>query len=411
MSRFDDIVALFTSPAIDGILADVMNEVLDAGGMTPTIVKHAGEMLPLEYGPLRSLVLDVAVGTLRADRLGKGLEGWFFTNVGAEQATHPLIAAHHASRFVGLNHVLEICAGAGMDALALSRVVGRVTAYETDEVVAALTTANLLRNGVANVQLIQSSWTLQGIGIPADQGFDAVWADPSRRTSSGGRIYDSASYSPPLRDILAAVSAYEGREGKEMVVGVKTGPGDLIVADITGMASEYIGFRSECRERVVWKGTDLPTVLVTLVDANAVWSPVLTNAARYDVDVSDESYIIEPHSAVIASGYVEHFLHDVGMPALDPHIAYGLSESEPPASPFYDRFAIHRMDEGVSEKKIKKRLAALQWGRRTEFKKRGWPGDPEQLRSLLPETEYQDHGVVFIARRDPGHVTIYAKRL
>jgi hypothetical protein len=374
MSRFDDITDLFTSPEVDAILATVMREISESGGMTPRIVAHAGNLIPARFGLYRSLLIDVAVGTLRAGKLGKNIEGWLFTNMMAEQSTHPLIAAHHASRFADRHHVLEICTGSAMDTLALSRVVDRVTSFEADEVAAAVASANLQRCGVTNVKVIHRPFPSDDVDLDP---IDGIWSDPSRRTASGGRVFDASQYSPPLTVILHHADILDAAMHGDLLLGVKTGPADYIDETlIEDLSSEYIGFRGECRERLLWKGAGVPQILVTLVDADAQWSPSLATAPRYDAEMGDENYLIEPHAAVIASGYVEDFLHDVGMPALDSQIAYGISPTEPPASPFYDRFAIHAMDEGVTEKKIKKRLATFQWGRRTEFKKRGWPGDP-----------------------------------
>ena len=92
-------------------------------------------------------------------------------------------------------------------------------------------------------------------------------------------------------------------------------------------------------------------------------------------------------------------------------IAYGIADEEPTPSPFHRGFSIVHLDRGVSEKRIRQRLQALQWGSGTEFKKRGWPGDPEALRSLISTPDSILAGVVVIARTAEGHVTIYAQRL
>ena len=411
MAKLNEIVAMFSDPVITSILDDLMSNIKESGGMTPRIVRRASDLLPMEYGVYRSLLLDVAVGTMRAKRLGKGLEGWLFTNQTAEQATHPQIASHHASRFSGRHHVLEICTGAAMDTLALSRTVDHVTSFEADETVAALAVANLVRAGISNATIIHESWSSEAASTPSS--IDSIWADPSRRTVSGSRVFDVGLYSPPIDQILHYAASRTGSASQSpLLIGIKTGPGDIIDPDITEQcSSEYIGFRGECRERILWKGAEVSHTLVSLVDAQASWSPMTRHSPVFDSDVPSEDFLIEPHAAIIASGHVEDFLHDVGMSAIDSHIAYGVSSVMPPASPFYDRFAIHGMDDGVSEKKIRRRLAELQWGRQTEFKKRGWPGDPEELRSLLPDEDHRDHGVVFITRRDQGHVTIFAKRL
>ncbi|MBL0323554.1 MAG: hypothetical protein IPP80_14530 [Ignavibacteria bacterium] len=104
------------------------------------------------------MIIDVALGTLRAERLGKRRDGWLFTDKMAEQCTHPRIAAHHAVPFTGREHVLEICTGAGLDAAALAAVSGRVTSFEADPIIADITAGNLHRTGITNVDVVRSAW-------------------------------------------------------------------------------------------------------------------------------------------------------------------------------------------------------------------------------------------------------------
>jgi len=179
-------------------------------------------------------------------------------------------------------------------------------------------------------------------------------------------------------------------------------------------ASEFIGFGRECRERVLWLGGTQSSdrdCTVHLVDRQAVWQPFVSRAACAPIDVSEAQYLIEPHAAVIAAGLVTEYFAEAGVSALDPLIAYGLSLQEPAESPFHERFRIELVDRGIDRKRIRQRLRELGWGRETEFKKRGWDGHPEDLRTLLPETAVSAGGVVLLARAGAGHLTIYAHRL
>ena len=99
------------------------------------------------------IVIELALGTSRARSMGKHRPGWLFTRRMAEQATHPVIAAYHAERFTGCQHVVEICTGAGMDAIALSAVAARVTTYEADEATHAIVAGNVQRSGIESVDL------------------------------------------------------------------------------------------------------------------------------------------------------------------------------------------------------------------------------------------------------------------
>ena len=389
----------------DDAIVDIVEAIIvrmgEKGSVTPSVVVFANSLLPAPYQHHRALVMDLAVGTLRARFSGKGLDGWLYTRLMAEQNTHPEIARHHAEKFRGCRHVVEICTGSGHDAVALSRLAQAVTTYEADETIAAITGSNLRRAGLGKVDLNVLKWGPESI-LPSDA--DGVWADPSRRRPSKRRTHSVSEYQPGL----------ETMPGKDFdgIVGIKIGPGDeLSEATASQYDSEYIGFGRECRERVLWRNASTPRLSVAIVDQNAAWEPVPRKGQHFEHDSSKIICVIEPHAAIIAAGAVEELFAEVGASAIDPHIAYGLVDEIPKPSALYERFSLLRMDEGISEKRIRKRLQHLEWGSGTEFKKRGWDKDPETLRPLLPDEGGKKSGVVMIARRDSGHVTIYAERV
>ena len=196
-----------------------------------------------------------------------------------------------------------------------------------------------------------------------------------------------------------------------MTIGLKLGPADDVSPLVDGRtAVEYLGVGRECREAVVWRGLSLPPVSVTLVDKGASWFPT-AHASSFTSEPDHIRYLVEPHAVIIAAGLVDEYFAELDLIPIDPMIAYGVAESEPPPSALHQRFSILHLDHGVTEKRIRKRLHDLQWGSGTEFKKRGWPGDPEALRALISVPDANAEGVVIIARTDEGHVTIYAKRL
>lgn len=336
-------------------------------------------------------IVDLALGTLRAERLGKRVNGWLFTDRMAEQSTHPEIAAYHAKAFANCAHVLEICTGAGLDTLALARVAGHVTTIESDPIIAEVTRGNLAREGIENVTLIQASWPVELEDVRA---FDGVWADPSRRTEQR-RQRSGAQYDPPLTTIPHA-----------HIVGIKVGPGDDVVAD--GYISEYIGYGKDCRERVLWKSSHMRAPTVTLADKMVYWGRS-SDAKPFVVPTA--AYVIEPHKALIASGGVGVFFAEIGAAVFDPHIAYGALNVEPPPSPWYERYRVLKIDQGVSVRRIQESIRELGWGSTTIFKKRGWENDPEDLRRALLFTSGGPPGVVIIMRVGDGHQTVYAELL
>ncbi|MBL0323531.1 MAG: hypothetical protein IPP80_14395 [Ignavibacteria bacterium] len=90
-----------------------MIELKGAGGApTPSLIESVRRSTDPFVAASSSLIIDVALGTLRAERLGKTQRWLAVHRQMAEQCTHPRIAAHHAVPFTGREHVLEICTGA-----------------------------------------------------------------------------------------------------------------------------------------------------------------------------------------------------------------------------------------------------------------------------------------------------------
>ncbi|RPI69285.1 MAG: class I SAM-dependent methyltransferase [Ignavibacteriae bacterium] len=377
-----------------------MQQIRNEGVVTPAMAQRATVMLA-ETAELRPLVLDLAVGTLQAQRLGKGLEGWLFTSRMAEQATHPDIARYHAEVFTGSTHVLEICTGAGIDTQALAAVVGQVTTYEADPATAAVARMNFDASGLTNITVVEEAWTSES---QPPQDVDGIWADPSRRPDANRRSRIAADYLPSLDSILRL---------HHLPTGVKVGPGDSIPPWAEERCtSEYIGFGRECRERILWSGIERPKRCATLLPGHhhlSVSDPAVSDLAVADPAVA-ERYLIEPHNAAIAAGLVPAVFALAGVRPIDPLIAYGIGGEQPPPSPWYEIFEVVRVDTGISERRIRERVGELGFNSRTEIKKRGWDGDPEVLRTKIdfPKTEHP--GVILLTRRGDAHLTIYARR-
>lgn len=379
--------------------SDVVNDVHEiaaritasGGHVTPGLVSALRASTNPTIAANATLLLELAQGTLRADRLGKAGVGWLFTSTMAEQCTHPMIAEHHAGPFRECQAVLEICTGAGRDAAAMALVATSVVTLEHDPLVAAITQGNLHRAGLHNVDVRASAWPAADIDITM---VDGVWADPSRRRE-GARTREAATYDPALGSIP-----------NRGVVGIKVGPGDVV--DGARYVSEYVGYGRECRERILWRSPHISERTVTLVDAGVQWS---WTTPRTPLVVPQAAWVIEPHNALIASGGVGTFLAEIGAGVFDPHIAYGALNAEPPASPWYDVYRVVRIDRGISVRRIQESIREFGWGPATIFKKRGWDRDPEDLRRALDFPGATAGGVVIVMRVGQAHQTVYATKV
>ncbi|MCO6466011.1 MAG: hypothetical protein J5I53_05270 [Bradyrhizobiaceae bacterium] len=394
--------------------------------VTPGVVQQVRKLLPQSLAEVSQGVMDILWGTLRAERLGKRRGEWLFTSRTAEQSTHPRIAEYHAQQLAVhaqqhsvhgevQRYLVEIGTGSAADAAALCRHGFHVTSFEVDVVTALVAEANLKRQGLA-VKVVNQEWNGYGQGTVGN-----VWADPARRTDAGRRIRSSKDYLPPLEQIVGVPSTFYG------VIGIKVGPADEIDLRTSTMpvSREFIGFRNECREQVLWIGREIvPRTSATIIDVDGIHTltgsasttPAMDNhvhgtSARIP---SSGMYLIEPHPAVIAAGLVDDVFVAARADAIDQHIAYGIANGKPPSSVFYERFAILEVHEGVRVKTLRDRLRLLGWSNATEIKKRGWPADPQELRKKLDlEAAGADipFGVVIIARVGERHLTLLCERV
>ncbi len=413
--------------------------------VTPKGVEAVRAMLPEVHRPFAATLIDLCVGAQKAERLGKAQGAWLFTSVGAEQATHPDIARVHAELFDGCTMVVEVCTGSGLDTQAIAARVGRVVSFEADPIVAALAQGNFRRAGIDNVDVINAAVPCDAWEQAMEQA-DGLWADPSRRTPSGKRTRSIAHHDPPL-----ALLTTHPRIPFMRAVGIKLGPADDVPPSLMrGLSRDYIGSGNECKELVLRTRTSYD-VSATLVEGKEVRritgeentgsriqnsiresgnseAHAVSHAVSHNVshevshavshNVSHEvshsvshTVLFEPHATLIASGLLTAVYRDHGIRPIDPQIAYGLASIDPGPSVWWTRFRVVAVDEGVSEKRMQVRIRELEWNKHTEFKKRGWPRDPEELRHALSFPASDHHGVVFIVRVGDGHRTYYAQRM
>ncbi len=370
----------------------------------PKLVQAVVHGLPEDLKPHKNVVTDVIIGTIRARRLGKGLGGFCFTQLAAEQSTGADVAEYHAKHFDGAETLLEICGGVGVDTQAMAQVVGRVVVYESDPVHAALLLGNMRRAGVENVEVRCEAWSDNAV-LPL---VNAVWADPSRRTSKG-RAKTVHEYSPPLAEITRWVELYSSNTLK---CGIKVGPADSIQPN-DGWSVESVGIQGECKEALLWYGMDKPRRVAHLVDrAVTEWQrgEELAQTAEVRMPVVGD-YLVEPHSALIASGLLTDYFVRNHVAVLDRMIAYGTSPSPAGLSDWCAVFNVLRVESGINEKAIKKRIKDFNWNKRTEIKKRGVQIDPDSLHRSINFSASDVGGVVFLTRVGNKRHTIYAMRV
>ena len=324
----------------------------------------------------------------------------YFVREALEQASGKAVADYHAARLAasGAASVSDLGGGIGGDALAFARAGLRVTLYESDPARAAFAAENARVWGCeGKVIVCQADFT------EAHLDTDAAWMDPARRQNSR-RVSDPEEYLPPL-SWLHTLSA-----SGTQAIGVKLSPAiDHALAAPFGAELEFLSEGGECREALLWLGKPQtgnalsstlltpsgPQTLTGIADERGDWNPPIGSRLLY-----------EPDPAVIRAHLVGTLAAQIDAAAVDPQIAYLLSDAFTP-TPFADAYAI--LDQfPYGRKRLQDALTAQGVGR-VIIKKRGFPQEPDEIRKSLKLRGTKEI-IVVLARTGAGH-TVFLCRL
>ena len=310
-------------------------------------------------------------------KFGEFANTMFFTEAGLEQASRLKVAAIHAGRFraAGINHVADLGCGIGAESLAMASLDIQVSAFELDEVSAAMATYNLA--SFNNVQIAQADVTQIDLAP-----FDGYFIDPARRELNGParettkRKFDLEDLTPSWDFVLEL--------SKTKATIAKLGPGidhkdipseaeAVWVSDNGDLVEAGLYFNQVRRAEV-----SRAALLITPTGTHELTSP---NRSRTDaplVELSD--YVFEPDNSVIRSHLVGDLAIANNLHLFAPEIAY-LTGEEPLVSPWLRSYRV--IDNLIFDrKKLKAYLRERQIGV-LEIKKRGADITPEQLRREL----------------------------
>jgi len=331
------------------------------------------------HGPeLVANVLSQAKLRRRAQaKFGEFANTMFFTEAGLEQASRLKVAAIHAGRFraAGINHVADLGCGIGAESLAMASLDIQVSAFELDEVSAAMATYNLAT--FTNVQIAQADVTQIDLAP-----FDGYFIDPARRELNGParettkRKFDLEDLTPSWDFVLEL--------SKTKATIAKLGPGidhkdipaeaeAVWVSDNGDLVEAGLYFNQVRRAEV-----SRAALLITPTGTHELTSP---DRSRTDAPLGELSdYVFEPDNSVIRSHLVGDLAIANNLHLFAPEIAY-LTGNEPLVSPWLRSYRV--IDKLIFDrKKLKAYLRERQIGV-LEIKKRGADITPEQLRREL----------------------------
>jgi hypothetical protein len=310
-------------------------------------------------------------------KFGEFANTMFFTEAGLEQASRLKVAAIHAGRFrsAGINNVADLGCGIGAESLALASLDIKVSAFELDEVTAAMATYNLAKFN--NVEVAQADVTQ--IDLAPFAGF---FIDPARRELNGPnrettkRKFDLEDLAPSWEFVLEL--------SRTRATIAKLGPGidhkdipseaeAVWISDNGDLVEAGLYFNQVRRSEV-----SRAALLITPTGTHELTSP---HRSRTDAPLGELSeYVFEPDNSVIRSHLVGDLAIANELHLFAPEIAY-LTGSNPLVSPWLRSYRV--IDNLIFDrKKLKAYLRERQIGV-LEIKKRGADITPEQLRREL----------------------------
>jgi SAM-dependent methyltransferase len=304
-------------------------------------------------------------------KFGPEADRMFFTRPGLEQATRRVVADRRAARMraAGVRTLADLGCGIGADALAAARAGIRVHAVDVDASAAAVARANAEACGLGDLVTVQCA-DATTVDLA---GFDAVFCDPARRRSGGGRVFDPRGYSPGW-DFVA------GLPHRVPTTVLKLAPGIDHALIPAGTEAEWVGVDGDLVEAAFWCGPLASTPRrATVIRATTVAE--LTGSGVEGAPVGRPGgYLVDPAAAVVRAHLVAEFAATIGGRLADPDIAYVYVDS-PVMTPFGRCLAVTEVLP-FSLKRLRAALRDAGVGR-LEILKRGSALEPERLRRDL----------------------------
>jgi hypothetical protein len=389
------------SPEGQALLAEV-GEIDSKDDMVKVVSKLRGKGHSAEL--VATVLTQVKLRRRAKTKFGEFAQTMFFTEEGLEQASRLKVAAIHAGRFRthGLKRIADLGCGIGAESLAIASLDMEVTAFEIDEVTAALATYNLA--SFENAKVEQADVTTINL-----DSFDGLFIDPARRelkdskTNINKRKYDINDFSPSFDFVLEAART------KPTIV--KLGPG-LDHKDIPDDAEAvWVSDDGDLVELTLYFGIlRRPEVkrAALLLSPNGTFEITSSEAERLDAPLGELGrYLYEPDASIIRSHLVGDLAISLGLNIFSNEIAY-LSSNEEVHSPWLKGYEV--LENLVFDrKKLKAYLREKNIGV-LEIKKRGADITPEQLRREL-DPKGTESATLIVTRVDGAHRVLIVRAL
>lgn len=353
-----------TSPAGSRLLADLATQDLSHERtlkVMSDLRKHyppADAAAALEQAKLRRAAVD---------KFGNAADVMFFTRDALEQASDSQTRQWRATRLSEM--VIDAGCGIGADSLTYAQAGCHVLGLELDPLRVAIAAHNAAALGLSE----RARFERHDITIGLPESCDWAFFDPARRDSQGRRLHAVESYLPPLSTL------HQWKNARRVMVKLSPGVALDELREYGGQV-EFLSVDGELKEAVLLPSEETQTTRAVLFTGgkSLVWDwYALTDVPSI---AEPSGWLLEPDSALIRAGLVQHAAQTWGAHQLDETIAY-LTCQNLPDSPWMRAWRI--LDAmPFNLKKVRAYLAAGGVGKIT-VKKRGHAMTPEELTAGL----------------------------
>jgi hypothetical protein len=355
--------AALLAPAGQELLAEAEGMDLSDTARLRTLTRLRRHATP----DLAAAALETAILRRRATRKFSRAQQMYFTRDALEQATGEIVAEHRARRFAGCERIVDLGCGIGGDSLALADMAPTV-GVDRDLLRLLMARQNARTHGLCDrFEAVQADAAGGGPAM-----VEAAFVDPSRRTTSGRRVFDARAYAPPLADVISWRTRFR-------LLAVKLAPG-IHDDEVDGIDAEveFVAENDDLKEAVLWIGAGVQKgrTATVLPDGGSLRSggdetPSVRTAG---------AILYEPNPAVIRAHLLGTLARRLDAWQIDRSIAY-LSANELRHDPFVRAWRIEAVLP-FSVDRVRRHLRSLEVGRVT-VKKRGSPLEPEAFIGML----------------------------
>lgn len=285
-----------------------------------------------------------------------------------EQASSEATAAHKA---IEGDTVLDLTCGLGVDSLYLSRRFRRVVALERDPLLARITSENLSRMGVANIEVVNTSAEeyLRQEGLH----FDWIYADPDRRSAEGRKLVLLEACSPDILTLKPLLDRVSER------LCLKNSPlfdVDEALRLFPDSRVEVLSLGDECKEMLIYADGTGPLVTATALDIGSfAAAPGAVPPETPPFDPERFRWLVIPDVALRKARLTR--LHLAGKADCWSDNGFGFAAAEPHG--VIGRVLPIEAIESYDPKRLKRGLK----GRGVEILKRDFPLPPDELMRRL----------------------------